>query len=313
MKVIYLIFSLVISILLPPAKVFSQNYLYSQFVSKQKEASAARLKVVKGYSYKNALLRRPKLILEEHYDSSGNILKQTEHKYYRYKHFYEETYQYDSLGRILNITSKSTYRDHVYSTTLIYGTGNNVKYLITGKEIPPNLTTDTIFYLYFPDGRVRLSYRGQYQFGVLIKYDTTYHNYRIEGATRISPNKNDTTINKVSRNEYDCILSNQVSTNYKYTEVRDSACRIISHKEEELVEGIWLTYSSCEFRYDGNNLIETKCYDYKRKLKGSNVMHLNFWDQFDYNEYGYITTHTRLNKRGKIIEIRKYFYETYSF
>jgi hypothetical protein len=264
-----------------------QAYLYNEFSDKQQKAHRAHIKTIKEYSYKRTSASRGKILQKEEYDSTGNITYKWERTY---RKNYEETkYFYDNEGRIIKIIGKDNREDY-WSIAIIsyYPNSNNILSIVNCHGLA---TCDTIRYVYRSDGKVNYSYKSKFEFGKLTKYDTTYYNYSTSGL-KISPVKNDTSDYIAIRDQNGCIIGYQ---NMKYTQKCDSACRVLSYKDE---------FEWGEFRYKGDNRIEEKFWDGSGKFSE--------WNKYEYDKNGFVKQQLCLNKKGKIKEVRKTIYEYYS-
>lgn len=261
-----------------------QAYLYNQFSEKQKDALAVHIKNIKEYSYRNTSAKRGKIIRIENYDSAGNIQYKWEHTYR--KNYREEKYTYDSIGRIIQIKRKGNWEKDWYVRQITYyPNSNQEKFVVRGGNKP-----DTVFYTYLENGKINYSYKGKYEFGMLIKYDTTFYTYVKGELTIASPIKNDTSFSPIW-DENGCIIGYKGE---EYTQKCDSACRILSFKDK---------FESGEYKYAGDKVVEEKFWS---------GTELREWNKYEYNENGFVKQEFCLNKKGKVKDVRKTVYEYYS-
>jgi hypothetical protein len=283
--------------------------------SKNVAAKLNHLKTVKAYSFSNKFSKKGKLILQENYDTLGNITSRVDHHYYRYKDFEETTYAYDTVGRIQNIVSKVSFSGgYVHYYGLSYGTNNRINYTISDFGMPDKLIFDTLHYSYFEDGRINYKWKRKYEFGVLSGVDTSYYNYNNYGNALISRNKQADTHDFAIRDQNGCMIGYKDTSEEKYTQRCDSLCRVLSYKDEILSAGKWITIGLGEFQYSGENLVEEKHYLNSRKILDCGKARIKFdnWIKYEYDQRGFLIRETEFTKSGKVKTIQKYVYESYS-
>lgn len=83
--------------------------LYSGFEQSRLNTYKHKLSRIEIYSFKNS--KDSSLLSYEIFDSIGNIVTARQYNYKNRKHYNEQFYKYDSLGRRITFTSRSTYSD----------------------------------------------------------------------------------------------------------------------------------------------------------------------------------------------------------
>lgn len=290
--------------------------LYADSKAKKEEAKSNNIKTVAVYSYKNEHAKNGKLVSLETYAANGNIANWTSHHYIRYKDVDETTYYYDSLERVKKIISKTSFSDgFMHYVELVYGSDNKVSYILSDFS-PSVFLCDTTKYFYFDDGRIKakIVIPHSTKFITLSNApapDTSYYHYDEFGGKWVNRNKFDT-VDYAIRNKNGCLIGYKDSSDTKRTRICDSLCNVLQYKEEVFKEGKWIVVNLTNCKYDGKKITERKSYVCRTNKFGC-IGELKFEQhtKYEFTDKGLLSKETRLNRKGKAIEVEKYIYETY--
>src|SRR5688572_12969381 len=104
------------------------QYSHSYLTSNPRKAK--QLKKVQVYLYKDETSQKRKLVLEENYDSTGNIVNKIRYKSPSYTDFVLEEYKYDPSGRLLEWTIKNPSDNKTNAVLFHYGPDSMLSYKI---------------------------------------------------------------------------------------------------------------------------------------------------------------------------------------
>ncbi len=306
--------------------IYGQRYLYEKdyldFVNQIKSAKQYHFKSKSVFSYKNGKLKNEKLFSKTTFDSTGNITYKMEH-YYRGKNYKEFSFFYDKNHFLNKTIEKSSVTGEYVKLT---ETGNNDKgqiiYIMTKFKKPEdNSSYDTAFYFYNTNGF--LNYEIYHYLFRPDRNDTLYYHYDKKGGIKnTSTTANDTLDDRIL-DSHGCRTGSITDTiidpdkiwqdYFKITYVCDSLCNVLKVTESTTIKGRWVVIRETKNMYAGTDLKEQRSCGCNKSLLDKCKGHLTFsFDtKYEYDKNGFISKETELNKRGKIIEIKKYVYETY--
>jgi|GEM_PF-4606965 len=290
--------------LMPGQWIHPEEHLHDEHRKKQEQMRG--IETVTAYRSKNVSGKRSRLCLLERYDSTGNIRMKYERMFYRQRNFDRIHYAYDSAGRIQLITDSAAFpQNYVVQDSLAYDANGKVsQYLRAFPRRGESPQTSITAYTYDEKGRIKSKTRSGLKLPV-------YYHYNEYGNYYESVNESDTVPAMLFSYEKGCLViaQDQHSDDRRFVYARDSACRILRQDmEEKSPDGTWRAWSRWEYRYEGEELAEFK--EYKRK-KHDSELKLERRLMYKYNEKGFISQITELDHRGKVKEIRNYFYEYY--
>ncbi len=313
--ILFLIFLSILTASYGQTYVFESDY--KNFVNKNVRAHSNKFKSISVFIYKNGKAKNEKLYSKEMYDNYGKIISKLEH-YNDYRYYKEISFYYDKNNSLTKILTKSNLsKDYFYITEIGYtqDIGKQPVYIMHKYTKHDNLKFDTLFYSYDRSGTLKYKYWSS-------KHDTIFYHYDKFGEIiNTSANSKDTTDTRII-DKYGCYLGDKRDTiingdkddlYFKTTYTCDSLCNDLSSTEEMYKKGRWIVISKTENKFIGKTLVEEESCQCGRKFidncKGK--LKFRYHTKYEYNDNGFLSKETDFNKRGKVIKVKKFVYETY--
>jgi len=278
---------------------------YFKSIGKEKKSKNLKSMIVNS---KRGISKKSKIDLIEYYDSNGNIIYRKSHPFYNQHNYREETFSFDSSGRISKIIRSESFRRHdMVCTDLVYSESERVKFVITSEGNPNELKYDTIEYSYFPDSKIKYrTIRNRWD-----AKDTFFYHYNSFGDIYIDDKARDTVFNFKIRNGNGCVIGFRDTSSERITIEKDSFCNRLKYNREILVNSKWILITKEEYRYNRNFLLEEKYYKCGKQLhdKCRGKLKMETHKKFEYDNSGNIYRVRSYNAKGKIIETQEFTYE----
>ena len=275
------------------------------FIAKIDSAKKNKYKIINEIDYKSSKGGKGELTSTENYTVIGNI--KTRIEYYSHHKVKSKTdFYYDENNRLCKMLKQFEGTDNYHFITKVgYNEIGQVAYMLskfTNLEYP---SFDTVQFNYNPNGTLGSRFMSPLA-------DSTFYHYDDKGDLIKGSSLKDDTIDNRILDKNGCVVQHKIDTSFREIMERDSLCNLLSFTQEQYEHGKWIIDHKMSYKYVGKTIVEATLYTPRYPIIGNNFK-LAWHDdtRFEYNANGSLDKEISLSKKGKVIRVRKYVYETY--